>query len=108
MIQVFKRAKQGATCVVLEKVSKAIVKNYCHSWTLTYLEELTVLVGRKPTKQEVFALIELEKTNMISMHGGFHEELITFAQKYLHSIDVEIVREKLKGKVEQFNSMGDW
>ncbi|MBI2674278.1 MAG: hypothetical protein HYX22_00870 [Candidatus Yanofskybacteria bacterium] len=97
-------AKVGASPKVIEEVLRFMLKHYCYIWTINYLEELTALVGRKPMREEIFALAELEKRNQTSWDGTLHETLVALANKYLVGQDIEKVEGMIQEKIREWRS----
>ena len=100
-------AKVGASPGVVEKILKFMLKHYCHSWTINYLEELTLLLGRKPTREEIFALVQLERKNEATWDESLHRALVALANKYLLGQDVERVEGMIKDKIREWSSHAD-
>ncbi|MBI4158013.1 MAG: hypothetical protein HY505_00090 [Candidatus Yanofskybacteria bacterium] len=100
-------AKVGASPKVIEEILRFMLKHYCHSWTINYLEELTALVSRKPTREEIFVLAQLERKNEATWDETLHRELVALANKYLLGQDVERVKGMIKEKIREWESHAD-
>jgi|SRR3989338_7588562 len=100
-------AKVGASPKTVEKVLGSMLKHYCHPWTVHYLEELTLLLGRKPTREEIFALVQLERKNEATWDETLHRELVSLANKYLWGQDVEKVKWMIEDKIKEWRSHAD-
>lgn len=100
-------ALKGARRDTVETLIKLLVKNYCTGWAIDYLEELTALLGRKPTRKEIFALAELERRNQTSWDQNLHQELVSLAKRHLSYEDVERVQGMIKDKIKEWGSHAD-
>jgi len=96
-------AKRGASREVIEDLLKLVLESY--PW-IRALEELAQLAGRKPTRDEVFALVQRERESMSYMSSDMHERYTAFAEKYLSARDVKRVIGILDEKVKQWESEG--
>lgn len=94
-------AKKGAPIEAVEDLIKFLVKHYCWIWAL---KDLTTLAGRKPTREEIFALVKIERSNQVSLSESLHQELIRFAGEHLSHHDVEEVKRILRDKITEWRS----
>lgn len=98
-------AKNGASAEVVEKLISFLIKNYCWVWAL---RDLTALVGRKPTKEEIFAIVQLEIGDMSTLSESLHKDLVSLAKEHLSHSEVERVKSILREKTKEFRSSADW
>lgn len=97
-------ALEGASKEVTEDVLAVAVKYYSWIWPV---EKLTAYLGRKPTEEEIFSLIEVERKDLAVFSEKHHKELVQFAKKYLPSGKVEKIEGILEAKTTEFNSHSD-
>ncbi len=97
-------AQQGAYPGVVERLLASVIKDHCWIWAL---EGLTALLGRKPKREEVFALVEAEVADLASFSQAQHDELVSFADQYLTPHEAQKVREMLKWKFNRLSSSAD-
>ena len=97
-------AKQGASSGVVAGLLKFGLKHYCYIWAL---EDLTSLLNRNPTREEILALVRLEQKNQSSWTESLHRELVVLAKKHLSYEDVEKVQEMLQDKIREWRSHVD-
>lgn len=98
-------AKNGAPAEVVEKLISFLIKNYCWVWAL---KDLTALAGRKPTKEEIFAIIQLEVGDDATLSESLHKDLISLAKEHLSHSEVEHIKSILGEKTKEFRSLADW
>lgn len=92
---------KGASSEVAEEVLAVAVK-YCSS--IWMVEQLTDYIGRKPTEEEVFSLVEAERADTAVLAEDHHKKLIKFADKYLSCGKVIKIAQILDGETHEFNS----
>lgn len=95
---------KGASKEVAEEVLAVAVKHYSWIWPV---EKLTEYLCRKPTEEEIFSLVEAERTYTAVLAKDYHDQLVKFAGKYLSCGKVRKIKEILDGKTREFNSHSD-
>lgn len=100
-------ARKGSPHSTVEELIQLLVRHYCTGWAIEYLEELAALLGRKPTGEEIFALVELERKNQTSWDQNLHQELVSLAKRHLSYEDVERVQGMIKDKIREWRSHAD-
>ena len=92
---------KGASDEVAEEVLAVAVKHYSWIWPV---EQLTEYLCRKPTEEEIFSLVEAERTHTATLSESHHEELIKFASKYLPTGKVRLIKKTFDEKTREFHS----
>ena len=95
---------QGASDEVAEEVVEVAVKYHSHIWAL---EKLMEYLRRKPTEEEIFSLVEVERANTATLSESHHKKLIEFAGKHLPVGKVRLIKNILDEKIREFNSHSD-
>jgi len=95
---------KGASDEVAEEVLAVAVKYYSWIWPV---EQLTEYLGRKPTEEEIFFMVEAERAQTATLSESHHERLAEFAGKYLSTGKVRLIKNILDAKTREFHSHSD-